>query len=251
MTIGSNTMIKEFEDSIVGMKKGEKKSIDIRFPKDYHNSFLAEKEVTFQVNVKKVETATLPLIDQDFINKIGIKCSVENFSEEVAIIMKSAVKPVIEDNIKKQIFQSLTKLVNFNIPKKLVDQEVNRLEKIWLNELEKRNEKNKTKINKMPKNIFTSKAEENIKIKLILEKIIKQENIDPDKESLDNKIKEIAKNYEKEKEFYEYVHKNKQEFNKIKNMVIENKVIEHIASQCTIEDEKSDFFKLVGSNIIN
>ena len=111
LIIGSNSMVPEFEHSIIGMEKNDDKIIDIKFPEKYHNKSLSNKKVQFNIKLKKIEKAVLPEINEEFINKIGIKSSINDFPTKVAAVMEKSVKPIINDNIKKQIFDKLVESV--------------------------------------------------------------------------------------------------------------------------------------------
>lgn len=73
LKLGSNSFIPGFEDGLVGSKKGDKKDLDLEFPKDYHAEDLKGKKVTFKVEVLKVNETTLPELNEELIEKISHK----------------------------------------------------------------------------------------------------------------------------------------------------------------------------------
>ena len=84
LVLGSGQMIPGFEDGIVGMKAGDEKTIDVTFPEEYQAENLAGKEAQFKINVKTVEEAKLPEINEEFLELFGVKeGGVEQLKEDV------------------------------------------------------------------------------------------------------------------------------------------------------------------------
>ncbi|MBI95714.1 trigger factor [bacterium] len=73
LKLGSNSFIPGFEEGLVGAKKGDKKDLDLEFPKDYHAEDLKGKKVTFKVEVLKVNETTLPELNEELIEKVSHK----------------------------------------------------------------------------------------------------------------------------------------------------------------------------------
>jgi trigger factor len=71
LVIGSNTFILGFEPNLIGMKKGEEKTFDVTFPKDYGVTSLQNKKVTFTVTAKGVQELVEPKLDDAFAAKVG------------------------------------------------------------------------------------------------------------------------------------------------------------------------------------
>lgn len=70
LVIGSNTFIDGFEDGLVGAKKGEKRSLNLKFPEDYNEEF-AGKDVVFEVTVNKISEVIFPEVNEDIAKKLG------------------------------------------------------------------------------------------------------------------------------------------------------------------------------------
>ena len=82
--IGSSNLLPEFEKQLEGVKKGDKKSFQVTFPKDYMQKDLAEKEATFEIDVLKVEQGELPELNEDLIKEFGIQDgSEESFRKQL------------------------------------------------------------------------------------------------------------------------------------------------------------------------
>ncbi|SVC11187.1 uncharacterized protein METZ01_LOCUS264041, partial [marine metagenome] len=82
--IGSKSMIKGFEEGLLGVKAGDKKILNLNFPKDYQKKELASKEVQFDITVKEVLKPNLVELNEDFFKQTGIEVkSLNDFRKEV------------------------------------------------------------------------------------------------------------------------------------------------------------------------
>src|SRR3989304_2874027 len=91
--IGSKSFIPEFEERLIGLKKGESKDINISFPANHHDKELAGKEVNFKTTVREVKKRRLKPIDDNFAKELG---GFENLE-----VLKSKVRGDLEDRERK------------------------------------------------------------------------------------------------------------------------------------------------------
>ena len=201
LEIGSNTFIPGFEDQIIGMKIDEVKDIKVKFPDDYFSKDLAGKDAVFKVTLHEIKKKELPKIDDEFAkdvsefdtldelkNSIKEKLDTENTEKTKYETEEEAIKAVC-DNTKLDIPNGMIELEIDNMVK---DME-NRLsyQGLNLNQYLQIMAKTETEI----RDNFKEQAERNIKSRLVLEAIVKVENIETTPEEIDEKIKEMAKQY--------------------------------------------------------
>ena len=201
LEIGSNTFIPGFEDQIIGMKIDEVKDIKVKFPDDYFSKDLAGKDAVFKVTLHEIKKKELPKIDDEFAkdvsefdtldelkNSIKEKLDTENTEKTKYETEEEAIKAVC-DNTKLDIPNGMIELEIDNMVK---DME-NRLsyQGLNLNQYLQIMGKTETEI----RDNFKEQAERNIKSRLVLEAIVKVEKIEATPEEIDEKIKEMAKQY--------------------------------------------------------
>ena len=201
LEIGSNTFIPGFEDQIIGMKIDEEKDIKVKFPEDYFSKDLAGKDAVFKVTLHEIKKKELPKIDDEFAkdvsefdtleelkNSIKEKLDTENTEKAKYETEEEAIK-VVCDNTKLDIPNGMIELEIDNMVK---DME-NRLsyQGLNLNQYLQIMGKTETEI----RDNFKEQAERNIKSRLVLEAIVKAEKIEATPEEIDEKIKEMAKQY--------------------------------------------------------
>ncbi|MBK2124336.1 trigger factor [Fangia hongkongensis] len=243
VTIGSGQMIPGFEEGIVGMKKDQEKTITVTFPEDYQNEELKGKEAEFDIIVKDIKEASLPEIDAEFVEKFGIKGGEEEFYTEIKQNMARELKAATQRKVKSQVFDGLVKAIEVEVPKALVKREIDRAKNDLLKRMGGANAK--LKAEDIPDNIFEEKAKHDVKLGLIINAIVDQQKFEADEASIDAMIEEMASVYEDADEVRTHVKKDKKEFDNIKAVVIENKLVDWVCDQAKVEDEKEDFFDLI------
>jgi len=73
LELGSNSMIPGFEDQLLGVSKGDEKTISVNFPEDYRATELAGKEAQFKIIVHGVKVSELPEVNEDFAKEFGVE----------------------------------------------------------------------------------------------------------------------------------------------------------------------------------
>lgn len=203
LILGESTLIPGFEDHIIGMKKDEEKEFKIAFPKDYHSKEFAGKEAEFKVKVLDIKEIILPELDNKFAEKFGHKDMVE-------------LKKAIEENLQKEMDEEykrdlegkvLDKILPYlktEIPESLISRETERMIGDFGSQVvsqgvnfDKYLESMKKTKDDLKKDM-TSQAEKNVKVGLILGKIIEEKKWDQHsegagKKALDYLVEQIAK----------------------------------------------------------
>ena len=243
VTIGSGQMIPGFEDGIIGMKKDEEKTIEVTFPEDYQNDELKGKDAQFDIIVSMIKEAELPEINDKFVEQFGIKGGVDEFFAEIKQNMARELKNAINKTVKNQVFDQLVELIDFDIPKALTKREIDKSKQDLIERMG--GAKSKMKAEDMPDDLFKAKAEKSVKLGLILQAIVRDQKIEADQSGIDAVIEEMASVYEDAQEMRDHVKNNKQEFENIKNVVIENKLVDWVVEQGTATEKADDFFDLI------
>ncbi|MCK9185997.1 trigger factor [Candidatus Gracilibacteria bacterium] len=200
--LGENSLIPGFEEELVGLKKGDKKEFDLKFPKDYPKKDFQGKKVHFKVEAKRLENAIEPEVNEEFIEKMtGKKGSVEEFKKEIEKNVKDRKEKEAKQKVENEYLEELLKKTKVEIPTALIEEEIDfMLHDIADDmgskgiEFEKYLEKAKIKIEELREK-YLPEAEKRVKMRLALQQLIKEENAAPSEE-------EILAEFEKIKSFY-------------------------------------------------
>jgi len=129
LVIGSNTFIPGFEPELVGLKKGDEKTFDVTFPKDYGVASLQNKKVTFTVTVKSVQELVEPKLDDAFAAKVGPFKTVAELKEDVKKELVARKENEADQKFTDDLLTKITEKSTVAIPEVLINEQVERLER--------------------------------------------------------------------------------------------------------------------------
>ena len=207
LTLGSHQFIPGFEEGVVGMSVGETKDIDITFPEDYQAEELKGQPAVFTVTLNKITGKVLPELDDEFAKKMGSD-SVDAYRAKVRERLERNAASRSLNETENSIITEIAKNAKAEIPQAMIDKQneyaLQRLEynlmyqgirlEDYLKYL------NTTREAYM--HTFDEESRRTVLHQLIVEKLIKLENIDASEEEIENKIAEQAKSVGKEAEEY-------------------------------------------------
>ena len=126
LTIGSNQFIAGFEDALIGMKKGEEKTIDVRFPDEYQAKELAGKDAQFKVKLHTISQKQAVKIDDEFAKSmLGKDASVESLNEAFKEQLEMEQKTELYNKeLKGKLLESLLDSIKFDLPELIIEQEM-------------------------------------------------------------------------------------------------------------------------------
>ena len=189
MILGEGNLIPGFEEQVAGMNKGEKKEFKIKFPKDYHDKEMAGKEAVFAVTLHDSKQVILPELNAVFAKEFGHD-DIEKLRSEIAKNLQMEIEKEYREKLENAVVEEMVKYLEKETPKALIDQEVNRIIEGYEKQIEGyglKFEKYLEGMNKSEADLraeLKSQAERNVKVGLMLGKIIEEQKIDPhDKEA--------------------------------------------------------------------
>ena len=234
LVLGSNSMIPGFEDGIVGLKTGDEQDVTVTFPEDYQAEDLAGKQAVFAVKVHEVAESTLPELDEDFFKEFGVEDGgMDAFRVEVQNNMEKELKAAVENRVKTQVMDGLIKVTPVDSPKALVNEECNRMRKEMVQQF---GGGQQFDVNMLPLELFTDQAERRVKLGLIVNAIVEQNNVVADEAQVRSKIEEIASSYEQPEQLINYYYSNEQQLNQVQSLVLEEQIVALILASAHIEE---------------
>ncbi|KKR08669.1 MAG: trigger factor, trigger factor [Candidatus Peregrinibacteria bacterium GW2011_GWE2_39_6] len=123
--LGEKTLIPGFEEKIVGMKSGEEKTFELKFPKDYHSKKFAGQLVKFKVKVNKVNEVKLPDLTDEWVKAtIGEGKTLEDLRADIRINLEKRQKEQERLRRENKLFEELLALAKVDIPEVLIEEEI-------------------------------------------------------------------------------------------------------------------------------
>jgi trigger factor len=129
LTIGSNTFIPGFEPELIGLKKGDKKTFVVTFPKDYGVASLQNRKVEFTVTAKEVSELVTPKLDDKFAAKVGPFKTVADLKEDIKKELTTRKEQEASQKHADELLQKITEKATVAVPEVLVNEQIDRLER--------------------------------------------------------------------------------------------------------------------------
>ena len=230
LEIGSNTFIPGFEDQIIGMKIDEEKDINVKFPDEYFSKELAGKDATFKVKLHEIKKKELPKLDDEFAKDVSEFDTLKELKEDIKKKQQKQNDDKAKYETEDAVIKAVCENVKVDIPSGMIETEVDNMIKDIEQRLSYQGLKLEQYLQMMGKTTeemrkeYEPQAIDSIKSRLALEAVIKAEKIEATEEEVDEKMKEMAKNYGKE---------NDEEF--MKNENVRNYIKDGLTSQKAIE----------------
>ncbi len=243
LVLGSKRMIEGFEDALVGMIKAEKRTIELKFPEDYRVEGLAGKPVTFDVEVSEVAEEVLPPVDESFAREFGAEEGVDKLRTDIRENMERELAQRVQAKVKSQAMDLIYEQNRIEIPKSLVDEEIDALRK----QTRERLGKGAGSI-ELPRDMFEEQARRRVTLGLVIGEIIKQNGIQIDQDRVRKMIEDFASSYEQPEEVVKYYYSNQEQLAAVQNVVLEDQVVDWVLGQTEVTDEPTSFASLTAQS---
>lgn len=250
LVIGSGRMIPGFEDGMKGMKAGEEKTITVTFPEDYQAENLKGKEAQFAITVKEVKVPTLPELNDEFFALFGVtEGGLDKLKADVRKNMEREVKHAARNQVKQAAFDALLEKNEFDVPKAMLDQEIDRQRQLMLNRFAQQFGANPASFdsNMLPNELFEDQALRAVRLGVLVSQIIESQNIEVDQDRVSAFIAEAAENYEDPAEVIEYYTNDAQQRAGIESVVLEDQVVDYLLSQAKVSEKEVKYQELLAA----
>ena len=239
LELGSHSFIDTFEDQIVGMKVGEERDINVTFPEDYPAEELKAKPAVFKIVLKKLENKELPELDDEFASNISEFETLEDYKADLRKHMQESVNERIKRENENRLIAKIVENATVEIPAVLIERQLD----MFIRDFEMRLSYQGLKLADYCKFTNTSEedlrasykpqAENAVKTRLTLEKLMAVEGIIVTDEELDNRLAKDAEKYKTTIEKYKKTI-NDSNLAYIKNDMLMDKVIDFLTKNNTI-----------------
>ena len=242
--LGSKRMIAGFEEQLVGAKAGQELTLDVTFPEDYHAKDLAGKPVSFATTVSTVEESVLPELTDEFAVEFGVKDGgLDTLKQQVRENMEREAEQTVSSRIREQVFEGLMGLKLLEVPKALVDSEIEVLVKQRQEAMQQY--AGAGQVQDVDPAQFETQAQRRVSLGLILSEVIQKNSITVPPARLREAVEKLAASYERPEEVVKYYYGEKERLKELENMTLEEMAVEHVVSQAKVSDKKTPFDALM------
>lgn len=238
--IGSNQLIEGFEENLIGMKKAEKKTFKVPFPKDYFEKEMAGKMSEFSVTVHEVKTKSLPKLDDELAKQVGFE-NVADLKAKAKEQLETEKKGETERKFRSDLLAQLIEKNTFDVPAALVQAQTRALANDVATNL-----KNQGFNDGMIQEALMSemanlktRAENQVRASLILEAISKKENLGVEAKDVEAELTQMAKNMSvDETKIREFYHSNPRRRDDLEFRLREEKTMKFLIEKSKVKQEK-------------
>ncbi|MEA3291499.1 MAG: trigger factor [Pseudomonadota bacterium] len=239
VVVGAGALLKEFDQQLEGVKKGEEKEFDVTFPEDYAGKDVAGKTAQFKITIKKVEQAHLPELNDELATQLGIEeGGIEKLREEVANSLQRELDLRRRGRLREQVMDLLYKNNDIPLPARMVEEELERAVAEVRQQLEAQGLPSKQNIERSH---YESGARRRVALGLIVREIVAAHDIEVDKERVQSRIEEMAASYEQPAEYLQLYMSDRERSAQVEGLVLEEQVVDKLLEDAEISDKKMSF----------
>ncbi|CAG0938276.1 Trigger factor [Gallionellaceae bacterium] len=248
VVLGLGRMLPDFESAIIGMKAGQTKSFDMTFPADYHGKDVAGKQVTFTITLHAVEAPRLPELDAEFAKSLGIADGdLNKLRSEIRENLEREIERRLKLRNKESAMDVLLKISQLDVPKAMVDWEVQSLMKQAMRDMEERGMKVPTGMS-LPPDLFKENAERRVKLGLILAELVKKHDLGAKPEQVKALVQDYARSFEQPEEVVKWYYGDPSRLQEVNNLVLEDNMVAWVMGAAKVTDKAMDFNELMGKD---
>lgn len=244
--LGEGRMLPEFEAATIGLKVGESKVFPLAFPADYHGKDVAGKTAEFTITLKQVEWAHLPEVDAEFAKSLGVETGdMSKMREDIKLNLEREVRTRVKAKTKDSVMEALIKLTELEVPKALVDQDVQRLMEMTRRDMQQRGMNVKDMA--LPAELFTTQAERRVRLGLILAEVVKVNSLQATPEQVKAQVEDFAQSYEDPQQVLKYYYGDRQRLAEVEALVLEENVVNYVLGKAKVAEKMLPFDDLMGN----
>ena len=204
LTIGSHSFIDTFEEQLVGKNIGEECEVNVTFPEEYHAPELAGKPATFKVTVKEIKVKELPALDDEFAGEVSEFETMDEYKKDIeAKILERKQKEAATEN-ENRVVDRVAANASLEIPDKMVESQIDNMVQDTARRMQGQGLSMDMYMKYTGMTMDTMRdqmrpqALKRIQTRLVLEEVVKAEDIQVSDERLDEELAKMAAAYQME-----------------------------------------------------
>ncbi len=239
LVVGAGEFIPGFEEQLIGMKKGETRTIDVTFPADYNREELQGKTAKFEVTVLHIDAPQAGELDDEFAKRLGLE-NIDALRTAVREQMEAALASMSRQAVKRQILDALDEGHKFPVPEQLVDAEFDAIWERVEHEVKDhgRSFEDEGTTEAEAREQYRKIAERRVRLGLVVAEVGNRNKVEvTEDEHQQALVAEVRRFPGQEQQVYDYYRKNPQALAGLRAPVFENKVVDFVAGLATQTDK--------------
>lgn len=206
LVIGSGAFIPGFEEQLIGKELNEETAINVTFPEEYHAPDLAGKEAVFEVKIKAIKEKELPELDDEFASEVSEFETLEEYKADIKEKIRADKKAQAKTERENKIVDTAVDNASMDIPEAMIEEQVQQMTEEFAQRLSYQglNLEQYLQFTGMDAQKFADdmkpQAVKRIETRLVLEAIVKAENIEASEDDFKAELEKMAEMYQMEAE---------------------------------------------------
>ena len=242
--LGDDSRFAIFDDHLVGEKAGESKTFEVNYPETHNPKELAGKTVQYNVNFILVAKPKLPEVNSQFAQSLGVlDGNVDQMRDEIKQSLEQELDKRVKIKLKEQVFTQLLEVCNADLPKALINLEINRMAQSTYANLKQRGAD--LKQFKLEPSMFEEQAKKTCKLRLVLAEIVDKNNLRASADQIRAMVNEFALNFDDTEEAAQWFYAEPSRLEEPTALATEVNVVEWFITQCKVQNKKTTFDELM------
>lgn len=243
VVLGAN-IFKDLEDALAGVRRGDERKADLRFPDDYPARVMAGKTARFELKVEDVAEVRLPEITEDFIRAFDVQDgALETFRQELRRTMQDEMADVIRAKVKQRALDALYSLNPIEAPRSQVDQQAAlMMEQARQTLLTQGVPEAEIKLDRES---FENEARRRVGLGLLVNEVVRAQRFSAEPERVRARVEALAASYENPSEAIQWYYADRSRLANVEQLVLEDHVVDWILGQVRVTEEATTFDALL------
>jgi trigger factor len=244
--LGEGRMLPELEAGVTGLSPGAATTIGVTFPADYQSKEVAGKTASFALTLTRIEAPRLPDVDAEFARSLGVADGdLDKMRVEIKANVEREVKKRLGAQLKAQVMQALGDTTRLDLPKALVDLELERLVAGARSDLQARG----LKMENVPidPQVLEAQARRRVALGLIVAELVKRFDLGAKPEQVRKLVEEHAESYEQPTEVVKWFYTQPERLAEFEGLAVEENVIDWVLRQARVTERPVAFDQLMGN----
>ena len=219
LTIGSNSFIDNFEDQLIGKSIGEEVDVNVTFPDEYHAKDLVGKPALFKVKINEIKMKELPKLDDDFAQDVSEFDTLDEYKENIKATIKEDKEKELKTAKENEIVDKIIENATMDIPEPMIEAQVGQMADDFVQRIQYQglSVEQYFQFTGMDSKKFIEslrpQALKRIQSRLVLEAVVKAENIEVTDEEFEKELTVMATMYKIEMDKLKELIRDKEEEN--------------------------------------
>lgn len=201
LKLGSGTFIPGFEEKLIGTSIGDEVEVDVTFPEEYHSADLAGKPVVFKVTVNSIKAEEIPLLDDDFAQEASEFDTLDELRADTRVKLEESATLRAENTKKNNVLEKVFDANTIDIPDVMVEEAQDGMVQEFSQSIQQQGMQLENYLQYIGKTLdefregLKEDAFKRVKMRLIVEAIVKDQEFDAAEEEVDAEVAKMAEQY--------------------------------------------------------